>query len=126
MADGTITSFFEGKLAIRPDFNPNKYKTSVPETETTIVWGKPGADPFEELYVLSAEAEEEREIRRKFDVVRVKDPDNEDNHIDVEVMTEWEGRTTVSNKRVKMTLEKPQASSNVEIRERNRTRSSGG
>lgn len=126
MADEIITSTsaFIGKLPYRPDFNADKYKVAIPETETTVVWGRAGASPFQENFATSLEAQEEREVRRKFDVIRVKDPDNEENHVDLEVMTEWEARTKIGNKRVVMRLEKPTSSANVEILERNKERTS--
>ena len=122
----TSTSFYNGagKVAFRPDFDPSRYKTNVEDVATTVVWGRAGANPFAETFVQSLESTEEREIRRTFDVVRVKDPDNEDNHVDVEVLTEWEGRTKIGNKRIKMVLEKPRSSDNVEILQRGQTRSS--
>jgi hypothetical protein len=113
---------FVGKLPYRPDFNPDKYKAAVPNTDTTVVWGRSGASPFEETFSLSTQSSEEKEVRRKFDVVRIKDPNNEDNHVDVEVLTELETRSKINNKRTTLRMEKPQASDTTEILQRNQER----
>lgn len=125
MVDAVMSSLAgpSAKLSIHPDFNPNKYKAFlIPSTENTIVWGRAGASPFEEVYSVAFEVEEQREIQRTFDVVRVKDPDNEDNHVDVEVMTQWVSRSSINGQRVTLNLARQPSAANIEVMQRGQTR----
>lgn len=115
------------KRTIRPDRQPLAYSpSSTGEDDSTIVWGKAGASPFQ-LQANSAleEITERTEVQRTYDVVRVKDPDNEDNHIDVEVMTSYTSVDKNGGSRLKINLDRTRESQNVEILERDKTRTSG-
>lgn len=114
------------KEAIRPDFNARKYEPAGGDIDTTVVWGKPGASPFEEYQTTQLEFKEEErtETKRTYDVVRVKDPDNEDNHVDMEVMTSYTSVSKNGASRVKINLDRVKPSQDVEILSRDNTRSS--
>jgi hypothetical protein len=112
------------KEAIRPDFNALAYQPQGVDSETTVVWGKPGASPFQIQANVALEVDETRtETSRTFDVVRVKDPDNADNHVDMEVMTSYTSRKKNGGGRVTIDLARVQPSESVEILERDQTRS---
>lgn len=121
---------YDFKPKAEPDyqagFDPRKFRTTITQDESfTKVWGKPGANPFQLTATASFNMEETQEIERKFDVVRVKDPDNEDNHIDVEVLTKLTTQSTISKQRTSISLERTQTSSSTEILQRDQTRTSG-
>lgn len=122
-----IDPFQKYKEAIRPDFNARKYEPASDDIDTTVVWGKPGASPFQvdQSNSLVPGDEERTETTRTYDVVRVKDPDNEDNHVDMEVMTSYTSVSKSGASRVKINLDRVKPSQNVEILSRDNTRSSG-
>jgi hypothetical protein len=69
--------------------------------------------------------EERTEVQRTYDVVRVTDPNNEDNHIDMEVMTSYTSVDKNGGSRLKINLDRATESENVKVMERDRTRVSG-
>lgn len=93
------------------------------EDEIIISFGSPGASIFNyQGWAMSIESEDEQEVRRTYDVVRVKNPDDNEQHVDVEVMTEYQARNTISSKRTTLRFADTQDADNIEILKRNQTR----
>jgi hypothetical protein len=90
------------------------------------VWGSSGNSIFDLRAHLHAEVnnKQEGEITRKFDVVKVKNPDDSSQHVEVEVMTEYQSRNKISDERTKIRFEPPKKTSNTEIVSRGNTRTS--
>lgn len=108
-------------------FDPRKFRESAFTGDQTFtkVWGKPGSDPFQISATKSFDTTEEKEIERTFDVVRVKDPDNEDNHVDMEVLTNLKTKNAVDGSRTSISMDRVKPSESVEILQRDQKRTSG-
>lgn len=91
-----------------------------------VVWGTSGNSIFQLRAHASGQVDnrQDYETSRKFDVVRVKNPDDENQYIDVEVMTEYQARNKIDDSRTKLRFDKPKAKDNIEIISRDNTRSS--
>jgi hypothetical protein len=125
---GLSTLIDDGKFkeVFRPDANTAAYAPPQADSDTTVVWGKAGASPFQLQANVALEVIEERtEVQRTYDVVRVTDPNNEDNHIDMEVMTSYTSVDKNGGSRLKINLDRATESENVKVMERDRTRVSG-
>lgn len=82
-----------------------------------ITWGGPGATVFElkahiQQTVKPAEFDEET---RTYDVVKVKNPDDETQFIETEVMTAYQSRNKIDGSRTKMFYKPQKASKDIEI-----------
>lgn len=90
----------------------------------TIVWGSAGNSIFDLKAHSQGEYNEPDTVeeKRTFDVVRIKNPDDPDQHVDVEVMTAYQARNRIDDSRTKFEFEHPKASDNVEIISRDNTR----
>jgi hypothetical protein len=66
------------------------------------------------------------EAERKYDVVRVYNPDDRDQFVDTEQMTEYQGRNKLSDERFVLRFAKPQNTANTEVISRGNTRKSSG
>ncbi len=89
-----------------------------------VTWGTPGDSIFQLRAHESGETNNEtkEETKRKFDVVRVKNPDDHDQYVDVEVMTEYQARNKISESRTKLRFGQPKSSQHVEVISRDNTR----
>lgn len=88
------------------------------------VWGSSGDSVFD----LRAHTQQELpqpefpETKRKYDVVRVYNPDDREQFVDTEVMTEYQGRNTISKDRIVLRFAKTQNTANTEVKQRGITR----
>jgi hypothetical protein len=88
---------------IRPGTPTQTFETpKVPQNEP-ITWGSAGNSVFD----LHARTQQElpaplTETERKYDVVRVFNPDDHDQFVDTEQMTEYQGNNKISNDRIKL------------------------
>jgi len=135
MADKTQSPL---ELLIRPNqtgnIRPNYYNgKSARVDEATkndnvqISWGQSGDSIFTYKtpdFGFKVEDDKE-ETSRKYDVVRVKNPDDPDQYVDTEVMTQWEGRNKITKDRFILRFGSPQATENTEIISRGNVRNSG-
>lgn len=113
--------------SIRPSSATQIYATpKIPENEP-IVWGSSGQTVFE----LKAHAEGSNdthfpETQRTYDVVRVYNPDDRDQHIDTEVMTEYQGRNKISQDRITIRYGETKADANTEVISKGNVRNGSG
>lgn len=124
LALGPLISPPDSKNAIRPEFDASKYRTRTTDTESTFVWGKPGASPFQLTGANNVIIKDDNtfETKRTFDVVRVKDPDNADNHVDMEVVTSLQLKNKIDGKRTQINMDRVTQSDTVQILQQDQTR----
>jgi hypothetical protein len=110
--------------AIRPGTPTQIFETpKVPDNEP-ILWGGSGDSVFD----LQAHAQQELpmpefpETKRTYDVVRVYNPDDREQFVDTEQMTEYQGRNKISKDRIVLRFTKNQNTANTEVRQRGLTR----
>jgi len=88
------------------------------------VWGSSGDSVFD----LRAHTQQELpkpefpETQRKYDVVRVYNPDDHEQYIDTEQMTEFQGRNKISKDRIVLRFAKTQNTADTKVMQRNLTR----
>lgn len=68
--------------------------------------------------------DEKNETDRTYDVARIKNPDDPDQYVDTEVMTEWKGKNKIDGSRTTLRFAAPSSDANVEILSRGNKRSS--
>jgi hypothetical protein len=114
------------KSQIRPDDVTSRFQQTTADTETTVVWGKPGASPFQLNANVNVKVKDDDniEMKRTYDTVRVKDPDNADNHVDMEVVTAYQLKNKIDGKRINITMDRVRPSDTVEILQQDQTRTS--
>lgn len=112
-----------------PDIRPTRpaaYQAVLDEPDPQeIVWGSSGDSVFAATahtkgFVDNNNTNEE--VSRKYDVVRVKNPDDTDQHVDFEVMTEYQARNTITKDRTTLRFEKTQPTGTVQILSTNNKR----
>lgn len=69
--------------------------------------------------------DEKQETERTFDVVRVKNPDDPDQYVDTEVMTEWKARNKIDQSRIVLRFTPASSSQDTEVISRGNKRTSG-
>lgn len=113
----------------QPDIRPpptyvKKAKEEPNEDEDLVVWGNSGNSIFalQATSKSDIKPQESDEISRKYDVVRVKNPDDPDQYIETERMTEYQARNKIDGSRITLRFEKTQASENIEIVKKDQTR----
>lgn len=116
----------DSKSDIRPEYDASKYRAVTQDVEYTAIWGKPGASPFQlnATVGFTVKDDDDREVKRTYDVVRVKDPDNEDNHIDMEVVTALQLKNKIDGKRTQISMDRVKPSDTVQILQQDQTRTS--
>ena len=87
-------------------------------------WGSSGDSVFDLRAHTSAEIPQPEfpETKRKYDVVRVYNPDDHDQFVDTEVMTEYQGRNKISKDRIVLRFAKTQSTEHTEVKQRGLTR----
>lgn len=115
-----------------PDIRPiptyvRKEKATPNEDEDTVTWGGAGNDIFALQATVKAEVPKptSEEISRKYDVVRIENPNDSEQYVEAEVMTEYNARNTISKERTTLRFAKPEPSANVKILSRDNQRTSG-
>jgi len=68
--------------------------------------------------------DDKQETERTYDVVRVKNPDDPDQYVDTEVMTEWKARNKIDSSRTTLRFASPTSSQTTEVISRGNKRSS--
>ena len=109
-----------------PVFPPRKTSKPQPKEGEDVVFtfGAAGQNVFQ----ISASNRNEitdndrKEVRRTYDTVRVKNPDDNNQHVDVEVLTEYQARNRIDDKRYKVRFTPQAESANIEILKRNQVR----
>ena len=109
------------------------------EDDAVMTWGQSGDSIFNKdaihygAKIIPPDDDDKTETKRTYDVVRVQNPDDENQYVETEVMTEFEARTKIdptrtqiAQDRIKLRFGPTQASSNVIIKQSGLTRSSGG
>lgn len=85
--------------------------------DAVLEWGRSG----DSIFTISASAHQEAqnpdhaEVARKVDVVRVKNPDDETQHIDVEVMREYQGINRATGERFNLAFDNVPISPSIEV-----------
>lgn len=111
-------------LPVRPAGKTFKHEPIAPGS-TVFSWGSGGDDAFQLRASNQNQVDngnDHIEISRKFDVVKVKDPNNDENFIQTEVMKEYQARNRVDDSRIKIRFKETEGGGNVEILQRNQTR----
>lgn len=110
--------------AIRPGTPTQIFQTAKVPQNTPITWGNAGQSVFD-LHAHSQATvpkPEWPETSRKYDVVRVYNPDDKEQYVDTEQMTEYQGRNTISKERIVLRFAKTQATENTKIMQRGLSR----
>lgn len=110
-------------LDIRPNNKTTKREPLTPGN-TLLTWGTGAGNVFQLRAQSRGEVnnDDHKEIRRTFDTVRVKNPSDNSQFVDVEVLTEYQARNRIDDSRVKVRFTPQEASSNIEIMRRNQVR----
>lgn len=103
-------------------------QASFPVDEDEYNFGKGDNDVFAVAGVAKTadikleNGQENFEVKRKFDTVRVKSQDDPNTYVDTEVMTEYQTRNKINDERTIIRFTSPQSSENTEVIRRNQTR----
>jgi hypothetical protein len=96
----------------------NGLRTPNSDTEEAILeWGRSG----DSIFTISASAHQEAqnpdhtEVSRKVDVVRVKNPDDEEQFVDVEVMREYRGINKATGEKFNLAFDNVPTGPQVEV-----------
>jgi hypothetical protein len=96
--------------------------------DNLITWGNSGDD----IFTLTAHMQQDikndlksDETKRTYDEVRVFDPNDHDNFVDQQVMTEYQGRNTIDKSRIFIRFAKNEPSADIEVRKRGVTKKTG-
>jgi hypothetical protein len=96
--------------SIRPAPQQAIYGPPVIPDGNVISWGSSGSNIFQVSAHLSQNINnpwpKDTETKRTFDVVRVKNPDDLSQHVDVEAMTAYEARNTIDKSRITLKFAK--------------------
>lgn len=91
---------------IRPSYFavPREIVTG-PIVSDAVTWGKAGASVFDTrnahlTWISKSNEQNAREERRVFDTVKIKNPDDDSQHIIVESLTEYQARNQIDKSRV--------------------------
>jgi hypothetical protein len=113
-------------INIRPA-GRNTSEPVVAPDDVVLLFGGSGSDVFTLNQTVKDQVNNKRddvEIQRTFDVVRIKNPDDDEQHVDVEVMTGLKARSQIDKGRTQLRFSKPESSGNIEVLRRNQTRDS--
>lgn len=117
------------EVIVRPFVNPDTRpkarapKPVVDERITEIAGRRGSFIQLSHSESTSWNTSNQTEVKRTFDVVRVKNPDDDQQHVDVEVTTKLRVRNA-DNSQSTLRLAKPTATENTEILEEDRERDS--
>lgn len=106
--------------AIRPGVPTQIFQTPKVPNNPPKVWGNAGESVFE----LNAHAQQELpmpefpETKRSYDVVRVYNPDDEEQFVDTEQMSEYQGRNKISGERIVLRFAKAQNTETTKVQQR--------
>jgi len=106
--------------AIRPGVPTQIFQTPKIPDNPPKVWGNAGTSVFD----LHAHTQQELpkpefpETKRRYDVVRVYNPDDHDQYIDTEQMSEYQGRNKISAERIVLRFAKAQSTEHTKVMQR--------
>jgi hypothetical protein len=104
---------------IRPGHPTQILKTPKIPQNNPVVWGSSGSSIFEIQGNLSQEVPKPKwEESRTYDVVRVYNPDDREQFVDTEQMTEYQGRNKLGKDRFVMKFATNRNTENTEVIER--------
>jgi hypothetical protein len=115
-------------LVFRP-IASQKGSTPIFPDDVVLLWGDSGNNVFQLSQNVKQSVNNDRsdkEESRTFDVVRIKNTEDDSQFLDVEVLTGYQARNQIDKTRTKLLFSPPQGGGNVEILKRNQTRNSGG
>lgn len=110
--------------SIRPGTPTQIFQTPKIPDNPPKVWGNAGNSVFD----LHAHTQQELpmpefpETKRKYDVVRVYNPDDHEQYIDTEQMSEYQGRNKISADRIVLRFSKAQNTEHTKVMQRGLTR----
>jgi hypothetical protein len=112
--------------AIRPGVPSQIFATPKIPQNTPITWGSAGDSIFDLKAHASSTVQPASwpETSRKYDVVRVYNPDDREQFIDTEQMTEYQARNKISGDRFTMKFATNTNTENTEVISRGNTRTS--
>ena len=114
--------------AIRPAAVQGYQAPPATPDDNTITWGSSGSNIFQVSAHVSQTIDnpwpKSDETQRTYDLVRVKNPDDTDQHVDVEVMTEYQARNKIDKSRITLRYGAQEGSANVEVLSRKNIRKS--
>ena len=112
---------------IRPAAATQIYAIPKIPDNAPVEWGS-GGDSIFELHGHAESSIDNKwpEEKRTYDVVRVYNPDDRDQFIDTEVLTEYQGRNKISQDRIVMQFALNSNTKNTEVIERGLVRKSSG
>lgn len=110
-------------IKLRPDYPDQLSKAPPPPKTNEVVWGNAGQSVFQ-LRASSQSKVDNKwpETQRTYDIVRVYNPDDRNQFIDTEVMTEFQGRNKISQDRVQLRFGATQNTANSEVISRGNVR----
>lgn len=97
-------------------------------SDNLITWGNAGND----IFTISAHLQQDikpaewEETKRTYDAVRIQNPDDTEQHVDAEAMTEYQSRNRISKDRYILRFAKQEDSESVKVLSRGNVRKSGG
>lgn len=103
-------------------------KTTKPEPKNTddvlLSFGSPGDNVFQVSASNQSDLtdDDREEVRRKYDVVKVMNKTDPDQFVEVEVLTEYQARNRIDEKRTKVRFTKQEPAENIEIVSRDKVR----
>lgn len=110
---------------IRPPIAFGLQASPAPTPDTEVVWGSAGNNAFNFTRHVSQSIEAvHNETTRTFDKVRVKNPDDLSQHVDVEAMTKYQGKNAIDRSRITINYDRVQEADNIEVLSRDNTRNS--
>lgn len=110
--------------SIRPGHPSQLLVAAAVPQNTPQQWGSSGDSVFD-LHAHSSATvpkPEFPETQRKYDVVRVYNPDDNTQYIDTEEMTEYQGRNKISKDRIVLRFADTQNTANTKVQQRGLTR----
>jgi hypothetical protein len=116
-------------INIRPSASPDIRRKPLPVQDPEdgrVVWGSSGNDIFQlaASYTATPQKPQEEE-KRTYSTVRIENPDDSDQFLETEVMTEYVGRNKTSKDRFTLRFAEPKAAPNIKILSTGNTRTSG-
>lgn len=118
-----VTRPFESPR-IRPGTPTQMFENPKVVTHEPITWGNGGSDVFD----LRAHTQQElpqpkfEENQRTYDEIKVMNPDDHDQHVTVEAMTEYQARNQISKDRITLRFPTNTNTEDTEVISRNNIR----
>jgi hypothetical protein len=109
-----------------PVWPPSKTTKKEPKDGADIVFsfGSAGQDVFQVSATSRADLSDDnkKEVRRTYDVVKVMNKTDPDQFVELEVLTEYQARNKIDDKRTRLRFTPQEETENIEIKKRNQVR----